>query len=112
MNKNTVHLYLNPLLAPKEIAPLILSSRKAPSGVGVRTAERVLGFLETHHHVEDLLRAPPGLKMPQAHIDMLIGGVTRTPWLYLDGDSEGLDKRCRVKYLPGYCWAMPKRRGY
>ena len=98
MNKNTVHLYLNPLLAPKEIAPPILSSRKAPSGVGVRTVEGVLDFLETHHHVEDLLRAPPGLKMPQVHIDMLTGVVTRTSWLYLDEISEELDKRCRVQY--------------
>ena len=106
MKKNIVHLYYNILLTPKEIAPLILSPRKASSGVDVRTVQGVLDFFETYHHVEDLLRAPPALKMPQTHIDMLIDIVTRTPWLYLDEISEELDKRCRVQYLPGYCSAM------
>ena len=64
------------------------------------------------YHVEDLLRAPPALKMPKAHIDMLIEIVTRTPWLYLDEISEELDKRCRVQYLPGYCCSILKCRGY
>jgi hypothetical protein len=112
MKKNILNLHYNLLLAPKEIAPLILSPRKASSGVDVRTVIGVLDFFETYHHVEDLLRAPPALKMPQTHIDMLIDIVTRTPWLYLDEISEELDKRCRVQYLPGYCSAMLKRRGY
>ena len=103
MKKNIVHLYYNLLLTPKEIAPLILSPRKASSGVDVRTVQGVLDFLETYHHAEDLLRAPPTLKMPQAHIDMLIDIVTRTPWLYLDEISEELDKRCRVQYTVGPC---------
>jgi len=88
MKKNTVHLYYNPLLTPKESAPLILSPRKVSSGVDVRTVQGVLDFCETYHHVEDLLRAPPALKIPQAHIDMLIDIVThkgrairpRTSW--------------------------------
>ena len=67
MKKNIVHLYYNLLLTPKEIAPLILSPRKASSGVDVRTVQGVLDFFETYHHVEDLLRAPPALKMPQTH---------------------------------------------
>ena len=40
MKKNIVHLYYNLLLTPKEIAPLILSPRKASSGVDVRTVQR------------------------------------------------------------------------
>jgi len=59
MKKSTMHLYYNPLLTPGEIAPLILSPRKASSGVDVQTVQGLLDFFETYHHVEDLHRAPP-----------------------------------------------------
>ena len=104
--KSTVYLYYKILLTPEEIAPLILSPRKASYGAGVRTAHDVLTFFEVFHHVEGVLHAPRALKIPEAHIDMLIEIVTRTPWLYLGEGSAELDTRCRVQYLPGCCCAM------
>ena len=112
MKKNIVHLYYDLLLTPEEIAPLILSPRKASGGVGVRAVQDVLDFFEVYHHVENHLRAPRALKMPEAHIVMLVEIVKRTPWLYLDEISAELESACHVQYLPGYCQAMLKRRGY
>jgi hypothetical protein len=43
---------------------------------------------------------------------MLIEIAESPPWLFLDGISAELNTRCHVQYLPGYCCAMPKRRGY
>ena len=107
-----MHLYCDLLLTPEEIAPLILSPRKASGGVGVRAVQDVLDFFEVYHHVENHLRAPRALKMPEAHIVMLVEIVKRTPWLYLDEISAELESACHVQYLPGYCQAMLKRRGY
>ena len=107
-----MHLYYDRLLTPEEIAPLILSPRKVSSGVDVRTVQAVLDYFDVYHHVEDTLSAPRALKMLAPHTEMLIEIVKSTPWLFLDEISAELDTRCHVKYLPGYCCAMLKRRGY
>ena len=106
-----MHLYYDLLLTPEEIAPLILSPRKASGGVGVRAVQDVLDFFEVYHHVENHLRAPRALKMPEAHFVILVEIVKRTPWLYLDEIPAELDSACHVQYLPGYCQAMPRRLG-
>ena len=105
-------LYYDRLLTPEEIAPLILSPRKVSSGVDVRTVRAVLDYFDVYHHVEDTLPAPHALKMLAPHTEMIIEIVKSTPWLFLDEISAELDTRCHVKYLPGYCCAMLKRRGY
>ena len=107
-----MHLYYDRLLTPEEIAPLILSPRKVSSGVDVRTVRAVLDYFDVYHHVEDTLPAPRALKILAPHTEMLIEIVKSTPWLFLDEISAELDTRCHVKYLPGYCCAMLKRRGY
>ena len=107
-----MHLYYDRLLTPEEIAPLILSPRKVSSGVDVRTVRAVLDYFDVYHHVEDTLPAPHALKMLAPHTEMLIEIVKSTPWLFLDEISAELETRCHVKYLPGYCCAMLKRRGY
>ena len=90
VKKNIVHMYYDLLLTPEEIAPLILSPRKALGGVGVRAVRDVLDFFE------DVPRVHRAVKMPEAHIVMLIEIVKRTPWLYLDEISV--------------CQEKPKRR--
>ena len=72
----------------------------------------MLDYFDVYHHVEDTLPAPRALKMLAPHTEMLIEIVKSTPWLFLDEISAELDTRCHVKYLPGYCCAMLKRRGY
>ena len=71
----------------------------------------VLDFFYVHRHVEDVLRAPRTLCMADRHIDVLIEIMQGTTWLYLGEIAEELEARCRVKYLPGLCCTMLKRRG-
>ena len=52
--------------------------------MGVRAVRDVLDFFEVYHHVEDVPRVHRAVKMPEAHIVMLIEIVKSTPWLYLD----------------------------
>jgi hypothetical protein len=87
----------------QEIAPLIVrvvSPRKLLGGVVVRTVGSVLDFFEVYHHVEGVLQASRGLKMPVPHVEMLIGIWESTQWLFLYGISAELDTRCYVQYLP------------
>ena len=49
VKKNIVHMYYDLLLTPEEIAPLILSPRKASGGVGVRAVRDVLDFFKVFH---------------------------------------------------------------
>ena len=72
VKKNIVHMYYDLLLTPEEIAPLILSPRKASGGVGVRAVRDVLDFFQVYHHVEDVPRVHRAVKMPEAHVVMLI----------------------------------------
>jgi hypothetical protein len=110
--KNIVHLHYDCQMTAAEIAPLILSPRVEGS-VCVRTVERVLEFFESYWHVEDVPRAPRACKMPEDHFQHLAHIVADTPWLYLDEIAEELQKRCRgMRYLPGLCYQLLKRRGY
>jgi transposase len=110
--KNIVHLHYDCQMTAAEIAPLIFSPRVEGS-VCVRTVERVLEFFESYWHVEDVPRAPRACKMPEDHFQHLAHIVADTPWLYLDEIAEELQKRCRgMRYLPGLCYQLLKRRGY
>ena len=93
-------MYYDLLVTPEEISPLTVSPRKVPGGVDVRTARDLLDFFEVYHHIEDVIQAPRGLKMPVPHVETLIEIVESTPWLFLGEISAELDTRCYVQYLP------------
>ena len=109
--KQIIHMFFNMLMTPEEIAPLVESPRNPARGVDVRVVTGVLGFFDIHHH-DEVIRTPRTLRMPDRHIDVLVEIVQGTPWLYLDEIADELDARCHVKYLPGLCCAMLKRRGH
>jgi transposase len=111
LKKNIIHMHYDLLMTPEEIAPLIESPRRV-GGVAESTVEDVISFFEAYHHVENVPRSPPRLKMPDAQIHLLIEIVKKTPWLYLDEISEELQQRCGLYYQPGYCYSMLKREGY
>ena len=110
--KQITHLLFNMPMTPEEVAPLIGRPRNPALGVGVRVVTGVLDFFDVHHHAEGVLRAPGALRMPDRHINVIIGIVQSTPWLYLDEIADEPEARCHVKCLPGLCCAMLKRRGH
>jgi transposase len=111
LKENIIHMYYDLLMTPEEIAPLIKSPRRA-GGVAVSTVNEVLTFFQTWYHVGKLPRGAKRLKMPDAHVEMLLEIVKATPWLYLDEISEELQRRCSLYYRPGYCFCMLERKGY